>query len=87
MCRICKIERDRIDDFIPELNTFLDSRNICMRGQAVWALGELAVKAAAFRMHDLLHDSEEVWIFEHEAVVRKSIGTIAREALGKMGAG
>lgn len=86
MCRICKIEDGRVNDFVPELEAFLDSQNICMRAQSLWALGELARKEAAERIRAFLKDENEVWIFEDGSVSRKSIGMIAGEALKKMGA-
>ena len=84
MCRICKIEGGRVNDFVPELEAFLDSQNICMRAQSLWALGELARKESAERIKAFLKDENEVWIFEDGSVARKSIGTIAGEALEKM---
>jgi hypothetical protein len=87
MCRICKIESDRTKDFAAELLEFLGSRNICMRAQALWALGELDIRDAADGIRGFLDDAEEVWIFENESVARKSVGAIAAEALKKMGAG
>ena len=86
MCRICRIEGARVSDFLPELEGFLDSQNICMRAQALWALGELERKEAANRIRGFLGDENEVWLFENDSVCRKSIGTIAAEALKKMGA-
>lgn len=86
MCRICKIEGGRVNDFVPELEAFLDSQNICMRAQALWALGELVRKESAERIRTFLKDVNEVWIFEDGSVSRKSIGTIAGEALKKMSA-
>lgn len=86
MCRICKIEGGRVNDFVPELEAFLDSQNICMRAQALWALGELARKESAERIRAFLKDVNEVWIFEDGSVSRKSIGMIAGEALKKMSA-
>ncbi len=84
MCRICRIESERTKDFVTDLEGFLDSQNICMRAQALWALGELEVKDAAARIRGFLKDTNEVWIFENESVARKRIGTIASEALEKM---
>ena len=84
MSRICMLERERIREFAAELDTFLGSPNICMQGQALWALGELRIEAAAPRIERFLADPNEVWIFESKEVARKSIGTIAAEALQKM---
>jgi predicted metal-dependent peptidase len=84
MCRICQVERNRIKDFTKELEDFLNSSNICIRGQALWALGELRIKEVAARMKDFLLDEGETWYYENEVVQRKSIRTIAEEALRKL---
>ena len=84
MCRICQVERAVTGDFIQELEGFLDSRNVCMTGQALWSLGELRIKEAAEKIKGFLHDKRETWIFENEQVSLKSIGEIAGEALKKL---
>ncbi len=84
MCRICQVDRDRIHDFAPELDGYLNSPNICMRGQALWALGELRIKEAAGRMKDFLRDEGEIWYYDNEAAERKKISLIAEEALKKL---
>lgn len=84
MCRICKIESGRVSEFVPELEEFLDSQNICMRAQALWALGELGIMDAAARIKGFLTDENEVWIFENDSASRKSINAIAGDALKKM---
>jgi HEAT repeat protein len=84
MCRICQVDRDRIHDFAPELEGFLNSSNVCIRGQALWALGELRIKEATGRVKEFLLDEGETWYYENEAVYRKRIGTIVEEALRKL---
>jgi HEAT repeat protein len=84
MCRICQVDRDWINDFAPELEGFLNSSNVCIRGQALWALGELRIKEATGRIKDFLLDEGETWYYENEAVYRKRIGTIVEEALRKL---
>jgi hypothetical protein len=84
MCRICQVDRDRIEDFIPELEGFLKSTDVCLRGQALWALGELGTKEMTERIKDSLGDQTETWVYENDSVSRKNIGAIAEEALRKM---
>ncbi len=84
MCRICKTDSERVKDFAAELREFLGSQNVCMKAQAIWALGELRIKDTADRLRGFLDDSNEVWIFENESVAKKSIGTLAAEARHKM---
>lgn len=84
MCRICQVERDKINDFVQELETFLNSSNACIRGQALWVLGELRVQAIAERMKHFLEDECETWYYDNEAVNRGKIKTIVEEALRKI---
>jgi HEAT repeat protein len=84
MCRICQVDRDWINDFAPELEGFLNSSNVCIRGQALWALGELRIKEATGRIKDFLLDEGETWYYENEAAYRKRIRTIVEEALRKL---
>ncbi len=87
MCRICQIDLRWIPEFTSELQDFLSSANICIRGQALWALGELRIEEAAGRMKEFLNDDGETWYYENEAVCREKIKTIAGKALEKLGAG
>ncbi len=85
MCRICQIDERWITEFVSELQEFLSSANICIRGQALWALGELGIKEASGRMRACLNDEGETWYYENEAVCCKKIKAIAGEALVKLG--
>ncbi len=84
MCRICQVERDKTGEFVQELEAFLNSSNACIRGQALWALGELRVKGMVERMKYFLEDEGETWYYDNEAVNRGEIKTIAADALRKM---
>ncbi len=87
MCRISQVDPRWIAEFSAELQQFLTSANICIRGQALWALGELRIKAADACVKDCLADERETWCYENDAVCRKQIRTIAEEALQKSGGG
>jgi HEAT repeat protein len=84
MCRICQVEKEAIHDFAPELEEFLQSRNICIRGQTLWALGELRIQDAAGRIKNFLSDEGETWFYENDEVCKEKIKTIAEEALKKI---
>ncbi len=84
MCRICQIDQRWIAEFVPQLREFLSSVNICIRGQALWALGELRILDAAGMMKAFLADEGETWCYENEGVCRKKISVIAEEALAKL---
>ena len=84
VCRIGQVDRDKINDFIPLLIISLDSEDVCMLGQAIWALGELKIKESEKKIRGFLNDSRETWIYENDSVKRKTIGKISEEALTKM---
>lgn len=84
VCRIGQVDRNKIKDFIPDLETSLDSKDVCMLGQTIWALGELKVDGVAEKIKSFLNDSRETWIYENDSVNRKTIGKISEEALTKL---
>lgn len=84
VCRIGQVDRERIGDFIPDLLGFLDSGEVCMIGQAVWALGELRAGEARERIRSFAGDRRETWIYDNDSVRVKSLGAIAEEALEKL---
>lgn len=84
LCRIGQVDRACIASFIPEMKTFLDSRDICMLGQTIWALGELSINEALHGIVRYVDDERETWIYENDSVEKKSLGLIAREAAGKL---
>jgi hypothetical protein len=84
MCRICQVDGSMTRDFMPELAAFLESANVCMAGQAIWAAGELRMKDAEEKLKGFLDDTRETWIFENESVSRRKIREIAEEALKKL---
>jgi hypothetical protein len=85
MCRVCQVDPRWCAEFVPELLMFLSSVNVCIRGQALWALGELRVGEAAEKIQGCLDDEGETWYYENDAVCRKSVKTIAGDALRKLG--
>ncbi|MCL5024501.1 MAG: hypothetical protein M1497_14270 [Nitrospirae bacterium] len=84
MCRICQVEMERTREFAPELIGFLGSQNVCMTGQAIWAIGELGIREASDKVESFLRDERETWVFENDSACVKSIGRIAEEALRKL---
>lgn len=85
VCRIGQADRKAIEHFIPDILSFLDSENVCMVGQAIWAAGELGLADAAAKVQESLHDDRELWLYENNGVAVKTIGRIARATLEKLG--
>ncbi len=84
VCRIGQVEMEKVRDWIPDLLSALDSKNVCIVGQAIWALGELGIGEGREKIRDFLSDSRETWLYENDSVLVKKIGTIATEALAKL---
>lgn len=82
--RIGQVDRERINDFIPDLLELLDSPDVCNLGQVIWTLGELKISSVKGRIEKLIDDNRPTWIFENEAVSLKTIGEIAGEAAEKL---
>ncbi len=84
VCRIGQIDHKLIEDIIPEIERASASPAACMVGQSMWALGELGIYGCEDRLTTSLGDTRETWLYENDAVRKKTIGEIAGEALRKL---
>ncbi len=84
VCRIGQVDRQLVDDFIPDLERMISSGASCMIGQTLWAFGELGIPKEEPVMRKFMDDSRETWIYENDAVPKKTLGDIAAEALKKL---
>ncbi|MDA8077324.1 MAG: hypothetical protein M0Z79_00140 [Nitrospiraceae bacterium] len=84
VCRIGQVDRQLIEDIIPDLERAGASPAACMVGQTLWALGELGIAGSEDRLKAFLEDIRETWIYENDAVRHKTLGEIAGEALKKL---
>lgn len=82
--RIGQVDREKIKDLIPDLIGFLDSKDACMVGQAIWALGELRVSDVVEKIKDFLKDDRETWFYDNETARIARVSEIAREAIEKI---
>ncbi len=82
--RIGQVDRERIKDIIPDIVRFLDSRDLCLRAQAIWAAGELKIKEAVDKIRGFLSEREQAWIYENDRATLRNISEIAREAIEKL---
>lgn len=85
IARIGQVDKKRIEHFIPDLVSFLESVDTCILGQSIWALAELEVHEAADSIKEHLGDGRETWLYENDSAYVKSINRIAKEALIKLG--
>jgi len=85
VCRIGQVDRRLVEDFIPDLMRILDCGAACMVGQTIWTIGELAVSEAAGKVAAFIGDQRETWLYENDGIRKKSLDTIARETLEKIG--
>lgn len=84
VCRIGQIDLKLIEDIIPDLDRASGSHAACMVGQSLWALGELRISGCEDRLRTFLEDDRETWLYENDAVRKKTIAEIAGEALKKI---
>lgn len=84
VCRIGQVDMEKVRDWVPDLLSALDSKNVCIVGQAIWALGELGIREGRERIREFLHDTRETWLYENDSALVKKIGTIAAEAVAKL---
>ncbi|NJD57057.1 MAG: hypothetical protein FIA94_11730 [Nitrospirae bacterium] len=84
VCRIGQVDRKLVNDFIPDLARAMDSGASCMIGQSLWAIGELRVVERLPPVSRFLNDARETWIYENDAVRRRTLGDLAAEALQKL---
>ena len=84
VCRIGQIDLKLIEDIIPDLDRASASHAACMVGQSLWALGELRISGCEDRLRTFLKDDRETWLYENDAVRKKTIAEIAGEALKKI---
>ncbi len=85
VCRIGQVDRQLIEDIIPDLERASASPAACMVGQSLWALGELGISGSEDKMRALLGDTRETWLYENDGVRKKTLAEIAGEALKKLG--
>ncbi|MFN3395496.1 MAG: DVU0298 family protein [Thermodesulfovibrionales bacterium] len=81
--RIGQVDREKIKDFIPDIVRFLDSKDACMVGQAIWGLGELRVSEVVEKIRMFSEDERETWIYDNETARIAKVSEIAREAIEK----
>lgn len=82
--RIGQVDRDKVEGIIPDLMSFLNSENVCIIGQSIWALGELGIKEASERIKDFLNDNRATWVYDNDTARRRTITEIAQEAVEKL---
>jgi len=84
LTRIARADPEQRRELLPEITGFLDAREPCLLGQALWALGELRVRTAAPKIRAFVADSRKTWLYRNHSVSIRTIGEIARRALEKL---
>lgn len=85
MGRIGKTRPDLIRKIIPHLLSFLNDPEPSIRGHAAWALGMIGVVEAKEQLKKLKNDHHVITIYEDEKIKKKTIGSIAKEAMERIG--
>ncbi len=84
VCRIGQVDSKLIEGIIPDIERASGSAAACMVGQSLWAFGELGVCGCEDKLKAFLDDTRETWLYENDAVRKKTLGEIANEALKKL---
>jgi hypothetical protein len=84
LCRIAQVDRQLIDEIMPDLERAGASPAVCMVGQTLWALGELGITGSEDRLKAFLKDTRKTWLYESDIVQQKTLAEIASEALKKL---
>lgn len=82
--RIGQVDREKIRNFIPDLIRFLDSKDACMVGQAIWSLGELEVSEIVDKIEAFSRDERQTWFYDNETARLAKVLEIARESIAKI---
>lgn len=84
MCRVCQVDRERLEGFVPELAEFLKADEADILGQAVWAAGELGITYFYERVKAHSADRRDATVYGNDAVRRTTLSVLTAEALEKL---
>jgi hypothetical protein len=85
MGRIGEKKPDLVRRGIPHLLAFLNDSEPSVRGHAAWALGKMGRAEMKEELQKLQNDEHVISIYQDEKIEKKTVGQIAREALGQIG--
>lgn len=83
--RIGKTKPDLIRKIIPYLLSFLNDLKPSIRGHAAWALGMIGMMETKEELKKLKNDHHVITIYEDGKIQKKTVGSIANEAIEKIG--
>jgi len=79
--RVAQSRSDLVQEALPHLLPYLASADASVRGLATWAAGLLAAEGARPPLEALLEDKAEISLYLDRKLVRRSVGSLAKEAL------
>jgi len=79
--RVAQSRSDLVQDAVPHLLPYLASTDASVRGLATWTVGLLGAEGARPPLEALLEDETEVSLYLDRQLVRRSVGSLAKEAL------
>jgi hypothetical protein len=79
--RAAQVRPEIVRDAAAHLLSFLASSDATLQGLSVWALGLLGAEVARPRLEALTGDNTEVPLYLNGALVARSVGALAKEAL------
>jgi HEAT repeat protein len=79
--RVAQSRSDLVQDALPHLLPYLASTDASVRGLAAWTVGLLGAEGARPPLEALVEDKAEISLYLDRQLVRRSVGSLAKEAL------
>ena len=79
--RVAQARPDLVQDAIPHLLPYLESRDATVRGVAAWTVGLLGAEAARPQLEALLGDKADVPLYIGGRLMVRCVGELANDAL------
>ena len=83
--RLARVKADLIQDCIPHLPSYLESKDATVRGLAAWTMGLLRSETARSPLKALLADNAEIQLYLDDKLTVRRVSDLAEQALSALG--
>ncbi len=83
--RLAQMRPDLIQDCIPHLLPYLESKDATVRGLAAWTMGLLRAETARPLLEGLLADNAEIQLYLDDKLTVRRVSDLAKQALSALG--
>lgn len=81
LARLGQVRPHLVQDAVPSLQPYLESKDATLRGLAAWTMGLLGVNTARLQLESLLEDNAEIQIYLNRKLVTCRVSDLAKQAL------